>query len=71
MTGMNDRVREAVKLAMKERDMSQGKLAARLDVERPSVTRLLSGTSGKVPELWQKILDELGLELIAVPKKEN
>ncbi|WP_229776532.1 helix-turn-helix domain-containing protein [Deinococcus ruber] len=68
---MNDRVREAVKLAMKERDMSQGKLAARLDVERPSVTRLLSGTSGKVPELWQKILDELGLELIAVPKKEN
>lgn len=71
MTGMNDRVRDAVKETMKQRELSQGELARRLSVERPSITRLLSGTSGKVPQLWQEVLDELGLELIAVPKQEN
>ena len=45
--------------------------ARAVDMEPPNVSRLLSGASGRVPETWQKILDELGLELIAVPKRAN
>lgn len=71
VTGMNEQVREAVKKAMGERELSQGELARRLEVDRPSITRLLSGTSGKVPKLWQEVLDSLDLELIAVPKKDS
>lgn len=71
MTGMNDRVREAVKNRLKEKGISQGQLAILLEVERPSITRLLSGTSGKVPQLWQEVLDALDLELIVVSKSNN
>ncbi|MFC4640033.1 helix-turn-helix domain-containing protein [Deinococcus hohokamensis] len=66
---MNEQVREAVKSAMGERKISQGELARRLEVDRPSITRLLSGTSGKVPKLWQEVLDALDLELVVQPKK--
>ncbi|WP_231724438.1 helix-turn-helix domain-containing protein [Deinococcus actinosclerus] len=68
---MNDRVREAVKNRLKEKGISQGQLATLLEVERPSITRLLSGTSGKVPQLWQEVLDALDLELVAIPKGQN
>ena len=71
MTGMNESVREAVKQAMKGRKLTQRELARAVDMEPPNISRLLSGASGRVPETWQKILDELGLELIAVPKRGN
>ena len=70
MFGMNERVRQAVKDAMAERELSQGKLAERVGMERPNITRLLSGRSGQVPEAWQKIFDELDLELVAIPKHQ-
>ena len=68
MTGMNEQVRDAVKKAMSQREISQGELARQLEVDRPSITRLLSGASGKVPKLWQEVLDALDLELVAIPK---
>ena len=67
---MNQKVREAVKEAMNTRELSQGELARQLEVDRPSITRLLSGTSGKVPKLWQEVLDALDLELVAVPRRK-
>lgn len=71
VNGMNVKVREAVREVMSARELSQGELARQLEVDRPSITRLLSGSSGKVPKLWQEILDALDLELIAVPKTKN
>lgn len=68
MNGMNEAVRSAVKTAMKQKGLSQGQLARDLGLERPAVTRLLSGTSGKVPDTWQKVLDALGLEIVVQEK---
>lgn len=69
MTGMNEKVREAARKAMAEKALSQGELARQLEVDRPSITRLMSGNSGKIPKLWQEVLDALDLELVAIPKK--
>ncbi|QBY06490.1 XRE family transcriptional regulator (plasmid) [Deinococcus metallilatus] len=71
MTGMNEDVRAFVKQVMLEQDMSQGELARRTGLARPAVTRLLNGTVGKIPENWQRILDELGIEIIAVKKSDR
>lgn len=68
---MNEEVRTFVKTLMTDKGISQGELARRTGLARPVVTRLLSGTVGKVPENWQRILDELDVELIAVKKSHK
>ena len=67
---MNESVRQSVKERMKAQGVTHQELADRTGIERPNVTRLLSGNVGKVPDNWQKVLDALGLELVAVPRKE-
>lgn len=71
MTGMNDTVRQTVKTTMKERGLTHQELADLTGLERANVTRLLSGTVGKIPENWQRVLDALGLQLVAVPTEER
>lgn len=70
-TAMNKRVRDAVRQEMEKREMSQGDLAKLISVERPNLTRLLSGRSGQVPKMWQEVFDVLGLEVIVVPKSDG
>lgn len=55
---------------MQAMGLSQTKLAAKLGLKRTVLTRMLSGNSGSVPKNWQRILDELGLELTVKPKGE-
>ena len=69
--GMNEQVREAVRREMERRELSQGELAKLLEIERPNLTRLLSGRSGKIPKVWQDVLDTLDLELVAIPKRKD
>ena len=69
MNGMNEQVRQVVRERMKAEGVTHEKLAELTGIERPNVTRLLTGQSGRVPENWQKVLDALGLELVAVKKE--
>lgn len=69
MTGMNERVRQTVKERMKAQGMTHQELADLTGIKRPNVTHLLKGNVGRVPDNWQKVLDALGLELVAVPKE--
>ncbi len=62
---MNEQVRQAVRERMKERGVTHEKLAELTGIQRPNVTRLLTGQSGTIPDNWQKVLDALGLELVA------
>ncbi len=71
MKGMNEQVRQAVRERMKQQAMTHEKLAELTSIQRPNVTRLLTGQSGAIPENWQKVLDTLGLELVAQPKRES
>ena len=63
---MTAAVREAVRMALEEKGMSQADLARELGMERANVNRLLQGASGKIPDTWQRVLDALGLELVAL-----
>lgn len=68
---MNEQVRQAVRERMKQQSVTHEKLAELTSIQRPNVTRLLTGQSGAIPENWQKVLDALGLELVAQPKREG
>lgn len=68
MEAMNDRIRRAVRVSLAERDMTQGDLAQRIGVTPQYMSRIMQGKVGKIPAAWTKVLDELGLELVAVPK---
>lgn len=65
---VNIPTREIVRQRMKAQGLTQEVLAEKLGTLQPSIARLLSGKSGAIPKLWQEVLDELGLELVAVPK---
>lgn len=71
MMGMNEQVRQAVRERMKDQGITQVELGEQIGMAQPNVQRLLSGRVGSVPESWQKVLDALGMELIAVPKQES
>lgn len=68
MNSVNESIRQAVKNRMRARDLTQRELARRTDMHETNLARLLAGRSGKINEGWQRVLDELGLELVAVPK---
>ena len=65
---MNDKIVETVKAKMKHDGITQEALANRLGMARTNLVRLVNGHVGSVPKRWQDVLDELGLELVAVPK---
>lgn len=53
---------------MTDEEISTYKLAELTKMSQPNVARALTGRSGSIPSTWARILDALGLELIAVPK---
>lgn len=67
-TYMNDKIVETVKAKMKNDGITQEALANRLGMARTNLVRLVNGHVGSVPKRWQDVLNELGLELVAVPK---
>ena len=66
---MNKTIRAAVKQVITEQDKTQAELAETIGVSRQYVSHMLRGERGDVPASWQKMLDELGLELTVQPKR--
>ncbi|WP_291425612.1 XRE family transcriptional regulator [Deinococcus sp.] len=62
----NLRVREAMKAAARRRGLTHAQLASRLGIKQPSVTQLLNGTYGKIPQSLLEALDVLGLEITVI-----
>ena len=71
MIGMNEQIRRAVRERMKAQSITQVELGEAVGMAQPNIQRLLAGRVGTVPESWQKVLDTLGLELVAQPKREG
>ena len=65
---MNPKIVETVKAKMQADGVTQTALAERMGIERTNLVRIVNGHIGTVPKRWQQLLDELGLELVAVPK---
>ncbi len=64
---MNERVREKARQTMAQGSYTQETLAKAAGIKQATVSRLLTGRMGQ-PGTWEKLLDALGLELVAVPK---
>lgn len=66
---MNRQIREEVRVALARRYDTQSKLARRIGVTPQYISDIMRGRSGNVPEVWQRIFDDLGLELVVVKKE--
>ncbi|GEM48496.1 XRE family transcriptional regulator [Deinococcus cellulosilyticus] len=70
---MNEEIRKAIQEVLYQKRISQADLARRLDKTPQEISRALKDPirGGKVPELWQDILDELDLELVIRPRAKR
>ncbi len=66
---MNDEIRQIVNAKLAERDMNRTNLAKRLGMKGQYLSDILNGKVGRLSKSWSKILDELDLKLVAIPKK--
>jgi transcriptional regulator with XRE-family HTH domain len=65
---VNTQIRSAASRAVERQRLTQKQLAERVGMSQPAVGRVLNGARKGDPDSWQRILDALGLELVAVPK---
>lgn len=70
MERMTDDIRRAVRVELAKRDFSQAELARQLGMAPQYLSNMMRGKVSRMPEAWQKVLDALGLELVAVPKDD-
>jgi len=68
MTTMTEHIRDEVRVAMVRRHVTQGEIAERLGISRQHLSAMLSGRRSRLPDAWEKLLDELGLELVVRPR---
>ncbi len=64
MTTMTEHIRDEVRVALVRRHVTQGEIAERLGISRQHLSAMLSGRRSRLPDAWEKLLDELGLELV-------
>ena len=64
MDTVNERIRQAVRIELAKRDSNQAKLAERIGVSRQQINNVMRARAGNVPSVWQRIFDELDLELV-------
>ena len=71
---MTNYIRKAVKIELIKKDVSQVDIAEKIGVTPQHLSRMLSESSksksGDLPEAWEKLLNELGLELVVKAKSE-
>jgi ribosome-binding protein aMBF1 (putative translation factor) len=68
MMTMTEQIREAVRIELAKRKWSQSELARRIDKTPQFISQIMGSERGDVPDYWQSIFDELGLELTVIPK---
>lgn len=56
---------------MVAKSLTRQELGFQIKTGASNVTRALNGRSGRVPELWQSILDALELQIVAIPKQKT
>jgi transcriptional regulator with XRE-family HTH domain len=69
MNTMTEHIRDEVRVAMVRRHVTQGEIAERLGISRQHLSAMLSGRRSRLPDAWEKLLDELGLELVVRPRR--
>ena len=65
---VNIQIRETAQRGLSSKGWSQLELAKRAGIKQATVSRLLTGERQGEPETWERLLNALGLELVAEPK---
>ena len=65
-----DVIREAVRVELARRRMTQTELAERLGTSRQHLSKAMLGGTSDLPQLWRDALNELGLELNVTARPE-
>jgi transcriptional regulator with XRE-family HTH domain len=65
---VNERISSVMRAKMKEKGITQEKLAELTGISQPNISRLLAGRSPQMPKSIRSVLDALGLELTAEDK---
>ncbi len=65
---VNTQIRETAQRGLSSKGWSQLELAKRAGIKQATVSRLLTGGRQGEPETWERLLNALGLELVALPK---
>lgn len=63
----NEEIREAVLEHMQRQGLTKADVARRLGVTHQAVSNILSGRSARVPASLEKLLAEVGLQLVVTP----
>lgn len=69
MTETDRQIRLAIKHRLVDLGVSQQDIADKLEVKRQAVSAIVSGKRGLLPKSLLDVLDSLGLDLVAVPRK--
>lgn len=64
---MDERIRARVRQEMTRQGVTQAELARRLEIKPPSLSQILNGKYGTIPESLLDLLGALGLTLEVVP----
>lgn len=62
---VDQRIRDRIRAEMTAQGLTQAELARRLGIRPPSLSQVLSGSRGKVPQSLLDVLNELGLTIQA------
>lgn len=68
MNTMTEGIREAVRIELARRDWNRTRLADETGLSRQYISELMGGKAGNLSLAWQRIFDELGLEVVVQPK---
>lgn len=71
MKSMTDSIRRSVRIELAKRDYTQADLARQIGMKPQQLSSMMRGKVSKMPANWQKVLDALDLELVAVPKGDR
>ena len=71
MTTVNAHIRQAVRIELARRDSTQAQLAEKVGVSRQYINNVMRARAGNVPAVWQRVFDELDLELVVRAKERR
>jgi predicted XRE-type DNA-binding protein len=70
---MTDKIRKAVKVELVKQGRRQAEVVQAIGVTRQHLSRMLSdhAKSGGLSRAWEKLLAEMGLEVVVQPRAER
>ncbi len=68
---MTDNFRREIKsFIVLNEDANQGELAESIGISRQYLNKVLNGHSGKMPAVWEKLLDKLDMTVMPIPNSK-